>query len=75
MKFRVFGMNNVVDMGSHKGLHLRILILIKNLFHNLKVVRLGLSHQNEICSQSFLNSTFAIKGNSLDVGTDLQKTI
>lgn len=69
--FRIPGMNNVVDMRSHKGLDLHILVLGKDLPHNLQVTCLWLFHQDKICSQSLLNSTFGIKGHSLNVGTDL----
>lgn len=69
--FWIPGMNYVVNMRSHKGLDLHILVLDKYLPHNLQVTCLWLFHQDKICSKSLLNSTFGIKGHSLNVRTGL----
>lgn len=67
------GGNDVVDVGSHKGLDLHILFLFQQLLYHLHVTVLRVLHQHQVSCQTFLHSSLGVKGDPLKVGANLGK--
>lgn len=67
----ISGGNDVVHVGRHKGLDLRILLLCEQLPQHVNVTVCWVPHQNQVSSQALLDSTLGVLGDSLKVGANL----
>lgn len=67
------GGDDVVQVGRHKGLDLRILLLCEQLLKHLDVTVGWVPHQDQVRSQALLYSTLVVLGDPLEVRANLDR--
>lgn len=67
------GGDDVVHVGRHKGLDLRILLLCEQLLQHLDVTVGWVPHQDQVSSQALLYSTLVVLGDPLEVRANLDR--